>query len=95
MTTAHSPIRQLKAQAAGIAAKLKKAERGEVFPVEDPAGKLAQARADKEQIIFGVAMDDKLIKIAMPWATIRAMTEKALAKYLLEHMRKVQRETLH
>jgi hypothetical protein len=85
MTTARSPLSQLKAQADKIAATLKAAERGEKIDVRF-AEKIAAAR-DKESFTVGVVMDDKTIKIEMPWATIRETSEVGLADWILDQMR--------
>lgn len=88
MTTAHSPLRVLQAQADKIAAALKAAERGETI-ASDPAGKITAARA-KESISVAVVMDDKILKIEMPWAKIRESSEAALAAYIVKHMREAR-----
>lgn len=85
MTTAYSPLSQLKAQADKIAATLKAAERGEKIDVRF-AEKLAAARAT-DSFIVGVAMDDKFLKIKIPWRTIRETSEVDLVEWLLEQMR--------
>jgi hypothetical protein len=90
MTTAHSPLRVLKAQADKIAATLKAAERGEKI-ADDPVGKIAAARA-KERITFGVVTDDKILKIEMTWADIRETSEVGLAAYILKMMRMQERD---
>ncbi len=91
MTTKHSPLRVLKAQADTIAAALKAAERGEKI-ASDPAGKIAASIA-KGIVKFAVAMDDKIISIEMPWSTIRETSEVGIAEFILKHMRE-QRETM-
>jgi hypothetical protein len=55
MTTTHSPLRVLKAQADKIAKALKAAERGEEI-VADPSGKIATALRDKYSVSFAVAL---------------------------------------
>jgi hypothetical protein len=92
MTTARSPLSQLKAQADKIAATLKAAERGEKIDVRF-AEKIEAARS-KESFKFGIVMDDKVITIEMPWATIRGTNEVGLAQYILDQMRE-SRETAH
>lgn len=91
MTTSHSPLRVLKAQADKIAKLIKAVERGE-NPVEDRGGRIAAAR-NKDTFKVGVAMDDKLITIDMAWATIRSNSEVGLAEYILKLMRG-SRETI-
>ena len=93
MTTARSPLRKLKAQADEIAARLKAMERGEPSGVADPAGKVAAART-RESITFGVVMDDKILKIKMPWATLKALSEAGISEWILKHMREA-RDPVH
>lgn len=91
MTTSHSPLRVLKAQADNIAKMIKAVERGE-SPVEDRGGKIAVAR-QRDAFKVGIAMDDKIITIDLAWATIRANSEVGLAEYILKLMRG-SRETI-
>lgn len=92
MTTAHSPLRVLRAQADRCAAALKAAERGETIAA-DPAGKIAAARA-RDSITFAVVMDDKVLKITLAWATVRATSQAGLSDYILDRMRETRR-TVH
>jgi hypothetical protein len=92
MSTARSPLRKLKAEADRIAAQMKALERGEVN-APDPAGKVAAARK-RDTITFGVVMDDKILKIEMPWATIRELSEAGISAWILKHMRE-QRDVVH
>jgi hypothetical protein len=85
VTTSHSPLRVLKAQADMIAKTIKAVERGE-NPVEDRGGKIAAAR-NRPGFKVGVVMDDKVITIDMAWSTIRETSEVGLAEYILKHMR--------
>lgn len=85
MTTKHSPLSQLKSQADNIAKMLKAFERGEKIEVRF-AEKLEAAR-NKESFTFAVVMDDKIIKIDMPWTTIRATSEVGISEYILDQMR--------
>jgi hypothetical protein len=85
MTTRHSPLRELKAQADKIAATIAAAERGEVVDVEF-AQKIAVARS-RESFKIGIVMDDKVITIDLPWETIRASGEVGLSEYILRQMR--------
>lgn len=85
MSTSHSPLRQLQAEADRCAARLKAMARGE--PVtNDPAGKIAAA-LQRPSITFGIVMDDKTLKIEMTWDAIRAHSEASLAAFILRHMR--------
>lgn len=85
MTTRHSPLRVLTAQADKIAATLKAAERGERIDARF-AEKIAEARS-KPSFTVGVVMDDKVLKLEMPWTVIKETTEPALAAYILGQMR--------
>lgn len=87
MTIAQSPLRVLRSQADRMAIMLKAAERGEHIPGD--TGKLAAARA-KDSVKFAVAMDDKIISIDMPWATIRDTSEHGISEYILNHMREAR-----
>ncbi|MGZ2484298.1 hypothetical protein ACVITL_002821 [Rhizobium pisi] len=88
MTTKHSPLSALKAQAGKIAETLKRAERGEKIDMRF-AGKIAEARY-KESFKVGIVMDDKVITIEMHWTTIRATSEVGLAEYILNQMRETR-----
>lgn len=85
MTTSQSPIAALRKQAEGIAARLKAAERGEKIDVRF-AEKIEAARG-KESFKVGIVMDDKVITIEMPWATIRESSELGLSEYIIKQMR--------
>lgn len=85
MTTAQSPLRVLKAQAVAIATKLKAAARGDKI-ADDPGGKIAAALA-RDSFTFAVVMDDKIIKIEMPWKMIRETSEPALVEWIVAQMR--------
>ncbi len=84
MTTAGSPRRALKAQARGIVKSLKAAARGEKI-ANDPGGKIAAA-LKRDSFTFGVAMDDKVIRIEMPWTMIRETDSEALAEWMVAQM---------
>ena len=88
MTTRHSPLSQLKAQADKIAMTIKAAERGEKVAVRF-AEKIEAARA-KESFKVGIVMDDKVITIEMPWATIRETSEAGLSEYIVRQMREAR-----
>lgn len=91
MSTKHSPLSKLKAEASNIARHLAAFERGEVI---DPAftAKLEAARV-KEVVKIGIVMDDKVITLEIPWTTIKSSGEVAMAEYILRLMRE-QRDTL-
>ncbi len=88
MTTKHSPMSALKAQAAKIAATLKGAERGDKIDARF-ATKIAEARV-RGVFKVGIVMDDKVITIDMPWATIRDSDEAGLSEYILGLMRETR-----
>jgi hypothetical protein len=92
MTTAHSPLRVLKAQADNIARIVKAVERGE-NPIEDRGGKIAAAR-DRDGVKFGIVMDGKVLTIDMSWALIRETSEVGIAEYVLKQMREA-RDAVH
>ena len=73
MTTASSPIEKLAQQAITIAKHLKRLE---------PDATIGNAL----KIKFCVAMDDKLLIIDMPRATIREATVQALTEFVLKQM---------
>lgn len=89
MTTKHSPLRVLRAQADKIAAALKAAERGDKVDARF-AGKLAAAARAKDSFRIGVVMDDKTLILALLWATIRDTTEPALAEYIVRQMQEAR-----
>lgn len=86
MSTSHSPLRKLRAEAGKIAARLKSLERGDDVGVSDPAGRVDAAR-QRDAITFGVVMDDKVIKIEMPWTQIRETSEAGISEFILQQMR--------
>lgn len=85
MTTSQSPLRVLKAQADKCASMLKAAERGEKIDVRF-GEKIAAARSNPS-FKFGIAMDDKVITIDMPWTLINSTSEVGLSEYILKQMR--------
>lgn len=92
MTTKHSPLSALRAQADKIAATLKAAERGDRIDVRF-AAKIDAARA-QPTFKVGIVMDDKVITLDMPWTTIRSTDERGLAAYILAQMQEV-RDAIH
>jgi hypothetical protein len=88
MTTKHSPLSALKAQADKIAATLKAAERGDKIDARF-AEKIEAARG-KENFKVGIVMDDKVIVIEMPWATIRGTDEAGLAEWVIKQMQETR-----
>ncbi|MDI3335842.1 hypothetical protein QKW60_05455 [Defluviimonas aestuarii] len=89
MTTKHSPLRVLKAQADEIAATICAAERGEAIDVQF-AAKLEEARG-KESVSVGIVMDDKIVRLDLPWSVIRSSGRVGLAEYILGQMRETRR----
>lgn len=88
MTTKHSPLSALKAQADKIAQMLKAAECGEKIDARF-AEKIEAARSN-ENFRVGIVMDDKVITIDMPWVTVRSTSEVGLAEYILNLMREAR-----
>jgi len=88
MTTKHSPISALRAQADHIASMLKAAERGDKIDVRF-AEKIAAARAN-ESFTVGIVMDDKIIKLEMPWTVISGTDQAGLSEYILDQMRETR-----
>ncbi len=88
MTTKHSPLGALKAQADKIAVTLKAAERGDKIDARF-AEKIEAARS-KESFKVGIVMDDKVIVIEMPWATIRGTDEAGLAEWIIKQMQETR-----
>ena len=88
MTTKHSPLSALKAQADKIASMIKAAEQGK--PVDARFDAKIGAARDKPSFKVGVVMDDQIITLEMPWTVIRASSEASLSEYLLKQMREVR-----
>lgn len=84
MTTKHSPLSALEAQAGAIAATLKAAECGEKVDVRF-ADKIKAARTN-ESFKVGIVMDDKVITLEMPWTLIRVTNQAALSAYIVRQM---------
>lgn len=89
MTTKHSPLRILKAQAQKIAETIKAAERGETV-LATISEALAEAR-NKEIFKVAVFMDDKIITIDISWSKISNTSTSGLAEYILGLMREERR----
>jgi hypothetical protein len=85
MSTAKSPLHKLKAEADNMAKIIKAVERGEKVAA-DPAGKIAAALA-RGMVKFGIVMDDKVITIEMPTATIRETSEAGISEFIINYMR--------
>lgn len=85
MTTSNSPLHKIKAQADKIAASLKAVLRGEKI-ASDPAGKIAASLA-RGRVTFGIVTDDKIVKVEMPWDTIRETDEAGISDWIVGHMR--------
>lgn len=94
MTTKHSPLNKLKAEADEIARSMKAIERNDMtgFDTRD----VEKIRASKNAGVFKTAiiMDDKIIKIEMSWDEIRASSEAGLSEFILGLM-KESRDTVH
>jgi len=93
VTTKHSPLSTLKAQSDRAAAMLKAFERGD--SLDSPAlrgvdahmlARIGAARLHGE-FSLGIVMDDKFIKVTLPWPTIASSGEVALSEFILKLMR--------
>jgi hypothetical protein len=80
MTTKHSPLNILKAQADRIAAFIKAADRD----------KKPGSSFNKKSFRTAITMDDKTIILEIAWSAIREQTEPELAKYILSLMRETR-----
>ena len=76
MVTSRSPIEQLRAHAREIAAKLRAIDEGRLLLPKRP----------KDTITFGVAMDDKFLKIELKLDFIHEATDQEIADAILEAM---------
>lgn len=85
MTTSRSSVAALKTQADRIAATMKAIDRGDKIDVRF-AEKVEAARG-KPSIKFGIVMDDKIVTIDIPWATLREADAVGLSEYILKQMR--------
>lgn len=85
MTTSKSPPHQLRAQAHRIAETLKQAEAGKPI-ANDPLGKIEASKA-RGYIDFAIVMDDKTLKIEIPWEKIRELSGPLLCDFIYDLMR--------
>lgn len=92
MTTKHSPLRELRRQADEVARVLKACERGEKS--DGTFAEKMKAARDKPSFTFVIFMDDKIIKIEMPWPLIKDSSEAGLSEYVLRQMREA-RDPVH
>ena len=83
MSTSNSPVAKLREEAKRIAENLKAAESGKIA---DIGGKLAAARKAGSMKV-GIVMDDKVITLDLPMATIRDTGEVALTEMIFKFMR--------
>lgn len=81
MTSRNSPLHVLRGQADRIAETLKNVEAGHQIDL-----KLNALRNSKDTFEVGIAMDDKIIKLHIPWTTIKEASHTALSNYILEQM---------
>lgn len=88
MTTKDSPLKNLKAQANQISIMLKRAQEGKRVKGWT-AEKLAEARA-KDTIQVGLVMDDKTIKMVIPWAVIGEHTVASLSEWIVMQMQEIK-----
>jgi len=84
VTTAKSPTHELRAQAHKIADVLKRAAGGEKI-ANDPLGKIEASKA-RGFIDFAIVMDDKILKIEIPWQTINELALPLLCDFIFDQM---------
>jgi len=84
MTTAKSPTHQLRVQAHKIADSLKRAAGVEKI-ASDPLGKIEASKA-RGFIDFVIVMDDKILKIEIPWQTIKELPLPLLCDFIFDQM---------
>ena len=72
-------------QADNIAKTLKAAERGE--KIDFRFAEKVKAARKTDSFTAGIVMDDKIIKITLPWTLIRETSESGLAEWILKQMR--------
>lgn len=84
MTTVKSPPHQLRAQAHKIAESLKALAAGNAT-VNDPLGKIEASKA-RGYIDFAIVMDDKVLKIEIPWTKISELTQPMLCDFIFDLM---------
>jgi hypothetical protein len=85
MSTKDSPPEQLRREAHKIATKLKAAANGEKI-AGDPLGKIEASKA-RGYLDFAIAMDDKILKIQIPWTTINDLALPLLCDFIYDQMR--------
>ena len=97
MTTAHSPLRVLRAQAELVAKHLKAFDRGEPIEVKKSGPFIMDLKAIAESkargsVKFAVVMDDKTLAIELPWSKIAETSEVGIAEFILKQMRDERRK---
>jgi hypothetical protein len=90
VTTAKSPPSELRAQAHKIADSLKRAAAGEKI-ANDPQGRIEASKA-RGYIDFAIVMDDKILKIEVPWQTIRDLALPLLCDFIFDQMSEAKHE---
>lgn len=83
MSTKDTPESKLRRQAAFMARNLKAMA---IAPLTHLSSNVREARG-RDVFTTGIVMDDKFIKIEMPWTNIRESTELALTEYIVKLMR--------
>jgi hypothetical protein len=74
----------LRQEAHKIASKLKAAANGEKI-ASDPLGKIEASKA-RGYLDFAIAMDDKILKIQIPWTTINDLALPLLCDFIYDQM---------
>lgn len=76
MSTANSPLSKLIAESNKMARQLK----------SDCAALMKARGKGRDALSFGIVMDDKMLKIEIPWAAFDASTVAELAALILKQM---------
>lgn len=82
MTTKNSPIKVLRIQAKTIAFNIK-----QLLNSDSP--RINEAR-EKGELVIGIAMDDKFLKLTIPWNTAVKFSTWALAEFVENQMRELK-----
>lgn len=92
MSTSNSPVAVIRQQAEKMADMLRAAERGE--PVPPPIEQTIREARGRPSITIGIVMDDKVVRIEIPWEKIKNTGRHALTEYIVRLMRG-QQDTMH
>ena len=85
MSHSRSSEQQIRTQAERIAQHLKDVTSGKTT-VADPQGRIAKAR-ETGIFTFAIAMDDKILKLSMPFEKIQLLNKELLTQHIFDLMR--------